>query len=215
MCSLCAVDGDGFMENTRRQTGKNRLISIRCREIHLRHQSGFSLVEWIVYLGLLLTLMVLIAPILHTFFSPVDISSMRLDREAQIFFQQFEREIHAGNAYQVNDRQTGQERVQAGDQLVVTIEGDTYTYEQHDSVVRRRLNDEGHIVLAQFVRHVQFQAVHAQAIKVTLHLHKDGQTYATERLVSLKAGRSRDFNQNVRKTENRVEEEDEEQENER
>ncbi|GGK19382.1 hypothetical protein GCM10010965_10560 [Caldalkalibacillus thermarum] len=145
----------------------------------LSKQEGLTLVELMVYMGLLGGVCLTVFPVL-SFFLEVPQSwqkTVRLQREAQIFFQQFEREVQQSQQYVLENNK----RIHFFDQH------DQITYEKHGDVIRRQLNHEGHVVMCQFVREITFEPVTQQLFKAELTLEKEGALFHTERWIGLRA----------------------------
>ncbi|MDQ0337682.1 competence protein ComGF [Caldalkalibacillus uzonensis] len=103
-------------------------------------------------------------------------SALPLEREAQIFFQQFEREVQQAQEYSIE-----------GQRILFFDESDRITYEKHGDVIRRQLNSEGHVVMCQFVKQVSFSPVNNQLFSIDITLEKDGQLFHTQRWIGLRA----------------------------
>lgn len=116
-------------------------------------------------------------PTLHKVADPTKSSDIRLQREAQLFFQQFEQEMNQASEYDINN----------GILCAISQDG-LYCYEQYRDIVRRRKDGTGHFVMAQYVESINFERINSRMFNVELHVSKDDNDYKVNRLISLKIG---------------------------
>lgn len=121
-------------------------------------------------------LVVILFPILHTFFKPSPIfTQIRLEREAYLFFQHTEIEVQESKSYHIKSNK-----------LHLYSDSGEKTYEQYGDKIRRRKQGEGHLAMGQFVKEVRFTPVNENVFHVSLKLEENNIEYELERWMGLK-----------------------------
>jgi competence protein ComGF len=135
------------------------------------------MIELLLYLGLFICLTLILFPLLQHFRTTAEnyMADIRLDREWQIFIQQFERELAQANWYSISNGQ-----------LELGVNNQVITFERYGSILRRRVFGEGHIVMCQYVGHVSFQPIHSQLLKLEMILVYNGREMKKERILALR-----------------------------
>lgn len=141
--------------------------------------SGHTIAELLLYLGLIVSLTMVLFPLLQQIRTTAthDLAQLRLDREWQLFIQQLEREVNEAEWYAVHN---GKLELGVNNQLV--------TYERYGNVVRRRVFGEGHIIMCQYVRYLTWQPINPQLFRLEMTLAHQGKERFRERLLALRTG---------------------------
>lgn len=135
--------------------------------------------ELIIYLGLIVCLCSVLLPLLHYGRSwTIDhLTVLHLEREWQMCIQQFEREISQAAWYEINNGN-----------LFAEIEGRLVSFERYQSLLRKRVAGEGHVVVCQFVQTLSFQPVTDRLFYLHMIMEKEGRVRQAERLIALRKG---------------------------
>lgn len=131
-----------------------------------KNEKGYSLVEVMIYLSLLFVFITVALPIFQWLFSSAsETGHHRLEQEAMLFFQLFEKEVREGQSYTI-----------MGSQLLVSTPAGVYTYDHRDTIIRRQWNGQGHVVLAQYVQQVRYTVMGERLLQVNLFVRdRDGE----------------------------------------